>query len=139
MQISTTAPITSEEWAWVQALIHDVRHEERREAFARELFQWELAVGKFRQLEERWLLHSSPTEDGLHNHAACLHGLLAIGHRLVLAAAGFSTDELGRIGATLERVTATVEDLQISLREWHSSCSPAEISTAQEAIFGAQT
>lgn len=139
MQISNAAPITPEEWSWVQALIHDVRHEERREAFARELFQWELAVGKFRQLEERWLLHGTPTEEGLHNHAACLHGLLAIGHRLVLAAVGFSADELSRIGVTSERVTATVEDLQISLREWHSSFSPEELVTAREAIFSART
>ena len=138
MQPSTSDPISPAEWAWVQDLIQDVRHEERREEFARELFQWELALRKFRQVEERLLLHAEPSAQDLHRHASCLHGLLAIGHRLLTAAPGFTAEELARIGATHDSITATVEDLRISLREWHHGISPDELMTAREAIFGAQ-
>ena len=137
MQPATAAPITAEEWSWVQALIHEVHHEERREEFARELFQWELAIRKFRQVEERLLLRAAPTPGDLNNHAACLHGLLAIGHRLVIAAATFSPEALASIGTNRDRIPATVEALELSLREWHHGYSAAVLDQAQETLFGA--
>ena len=82
---------------------------------------------------------STRKRSGNPKQTACLHGLLAIGHRLVLAAARFTPDELGCIGATRKWNAVSVENLQISLSEWRHCFSPGEVCTAQEAPFGAQT
>jgi len=134
--------ISREEWSWVEDLIHEVnrevQQEVRRATFARNLFQWDLAVRQFRKIEQRRLLLQKPTELDLQCHAICLHALLAIGHALVLASKGFQAEELDELGVKREEIAAYVAELEQSLREWHHGFSETEINQAREKLFGAK-
>ena len=128
--------ISREEWSWVQELIGEVERDARREAFAKGLFQWDLAVKQFRKLEQRRMLLQSPTPEDLRNHAICLHALLAIGHALVLESKKFKPEELERFQVRHDEVEAYVEDLKHSLAEWHHGFGDVEVAEARKLIFG---
>ncbi len=66
----------------------------------------------------------------------CLHGLLALGHSLVLQAERFSEQELTALNVRYDQLVAYVEELDQSLREWHHGLSVEEIKAAQTRIFG---
>ncbi len=129
--------ITPQEWAWVQELIQEVQRQELREAFAKGLWEWDLAVRQFRKVEMRRMTLNSPAEADLLHHAVCLHALLALGKVLILEARRFSDAELAAFGVSHEHIVAYVADLEHSLREWHHGISEGELNAARQRIFGA--
>lgn len=129
--------ITPQEWAWVQELIQEVQRQELREAFAKGLWEWDLAVRQFRKVEMRRVITGPPTEADLLHHAVCLHALLALGKVLILEARKFSDAELTVFGVAHGHIAAYVAELEQSLREWHHGISEAELNAARLRIFGA--
>ncbi len=124
------------EWDWVQSLIHDIEKSEKREEFAKFLFQWDLAVKEFRKMEQKRLLLQEPTETDLRHHAICLHMLLAMGHFLVSLAEDFSESDLAKFDMRHAQIKAYVEELEENFREWHHGFTEAEMTQLQSAIFG---
>jgi hypothetical protein len=137
-QTFADAGITREEWAWVQDLIGDVQRDGKREAFAKSLFQWDLAVQQFRKIELRRIILQPPSEADLRYHAWCLHALLAIGHALVIQARGFKPEDLDRFSVKHEEIEAYVTELEQSFREWHHGFTPGEVGHATREILGAK-
>ena len=134
--LPVSEPITAREWQWVRGLIHEVTRHEDRETFAKELFQWDLAVIEFRKVELRRITLGTPTDDDLRFHSACLHSLLGVGHALIAKAHGFQPLEMSRFGVSHEQIAAYVEELERSFREWHHGFSEADLTHAREKIFG---
>lgn len=131
--------ITREEWTWVEELIRDVERDHLKEAFAKRLFQWDLAVQQFRKIEQRRLLLQPPTQDDLRYHAICLHALLAIGNALVIQARSFKPEDLATFDVRHAEVEAYVSELNHTLNEWHHGFSKAELEAARNHIFGGKT
>lgn len=131
------APISPQEWEWVKGLIQEVQRQEERESFAKQLFQWDLAVKEFRKLENKRFVLSEPNQIDLQFHAVCLHAMLAIGHSLIIQSNGFEKSELAQFGVTHEQIAAYVEELKQSYREWHHGFTDTEITEATNKIFGA--
>jgi len=129
--------VTQEIWHWVQSLIEDVASEQQRDAFARRLFQWDLAVKQFRKIEMKRVILQAPAELDLHFHGLCLSALLAQGHALVIESLRFTPDALSQFEVRHEDIRAYVEELEQSYREWHHGFSAEEVAKAQTAIFGA--
>src|SRR4051812_19689326 len=101
-QISETEAITIAEWGWVEGLIREVSREGESTAFARKVFQLDLAMRQFRKIEHKRIVIGSPTAAHLDLHARCLEGLLTIGRALVLGSGQFQPDELARFGINHE-------------------------------------
>src|SRR5260221_645167 len=101
--------ITPQEWQWVQELIAEIQRQERREAFAQTLGQWDLAVRQFRKVEQRRFIGGSPTEEDLRYHAVCLHDLLSVGHNLMRHAGQFTDQELLSLNVRREEIAAYIE------------------------------
>jgi glutamate synthase domain-containing protein 3 len=128
--------ITQEEWAWVNDLIEEVRRETERDAFARQLFQWDLAVRQFRKLELKRMFQRPPTPTDLHYHGMCLHALLAIGHALVIESRKFQPTELKHFNLQHEQLEAYVEELEMSLREWHHGFTEERLAEVRNKVLG---
>ena len=126
-----------ETWQWMREMIEDVSSDQERDEFVRGLFQWSFAVAQFRKVEQKRLLLQEPTELDLRFHAMCLNALLARGHALVLASRLFTDEQLAAFNIQMSDITAYVEELEQSLREWHHGFSRAEVEKASETIFGA--
>src|SRR5437588_1381048 len=109
-QSSDNEAITLAEWAWVEGLISEVSQEGESNAFARKVFQLDLAMRQFRKLEHRRIVLGPPTATDLDLHARCLEGLLTIGRALVLRADQFQPAELVRLGIKHDEIAACVED-----------------------------
>ena len=128
---------TQQEWQWVHEMIDEIEDQERREDFARWLFQWDFAVREFRKVEQRRIVVGSPNEFDWRFHALCLHSLLATGNALILTSHAFDADDLKRFGVSHADIEAYVAELEQSFREWHHGSTDAEVAAAQKAIFGA--
>ena len=128
--------ITQQEWEWVHDMIEEIDRQERREDFARWLFQWDFAVREFRKVEQRRIILGTPNAYDRRFHSLCLHSLLAGGHALVLHSEDFTPEELKQFGVVHEDITAYVAELEQSFREWNHAFTEAEIGNAQQAIFG---
>ena len=129
--------ISPQEWEWVHEMIGEIERQEKREDFARWFFHWDFAVREFRKVEQRRITLGQPTDADWRFHAICLHDLLATGHALVLHAADFSAVELRQFGVAQEDIEAYVAELEHTFRESHHGFTGAELSSAQQAIFGA--
>src|SRR5205823_7082370 len=136
-QASNPEAITLVEWAWVEGLIRDVSRDGETNPFARRVFQFDLAMQQFRKLEHKRIVLGSPTAADLDLHARCLEGLLTIGRGLVLGAGQFEPGELARFGIKHEEISACIEDLEQSLREWHHGFSEEQLATVRQRLFGA--
>lgn len=128
--------ITREEWAWVESLIKDVAREEESDLFAQKLFQWDLAVKQFRKLENKRIILGTPKPLDLQFHALCLHGLLTIGHALVIDSRRFKPDDLVKFQIKHEEIEAYVAELEQSFREWHHGFTENELAEVREAVLG---
>jgi|GEM_PF-1660579 len=127
--------ITQEEWAWVNDLIEEVRRETERDAFTRQLFQWDLAVKQFRKLEMKRMFQRQPTPTDLHYHGMCLHALLAIGHALVIDSRKSQAPELKYFNIHHEHIEAYVEELEMSLREWHHGFTEERLDEVRNKVL----
>lgn len=119
--------ITREEWAWVEDLIKDVAREEESDLFAQKLFQWDLAVKQFRKIENKRIILAPPKPIDLQFHALCLHGLLTIGHALIIGSKRFKPDELTKFQIKHDEIEAYVEEFEQSFREWHHGFTEHEL------------
>jgi hypothetical protein len=128
--------ITSQEWTWVQNLIRDVQREEMCDAFAKNLWQWDLVVKQFRRVEFARIICGAPTKSDFEAQAICLHALIATGRFLALEARKFTGPELGKFGVTQEQIEADVASLEQSLRERHHAIPESELKAVREKIFG---
>lgn len=122
----------------MDGLIREVSREEQGELLAKRLFQWDLAVRQFRKTETKRITLGNPTAADLESHALCLHGLLAIGHALVLRSKEVSPDELARFGIRPEEIETYVEELEQSFREWHHHFSEEDLQKVRRGIFGGE-
>src|SRR5436190_13702947 len=104
--VSKGDSITPQEWLWVQELIAEVQRQERREAFAQRLGQWDLAVRQFRKVEQRRFVDGSPSEEDLNYHAVCLHALIDVGENLAEEAQRFTDPELAALKVRRVEITA---------------------------------
>ena len=104
--------ITQQEWEWVHEMIGEIERQEKREDFARWLFQWDFAVKEFRKVEQRRIVLGTPNDYDRRLHCLCLHSLLAGGHALVLHSENFTPDELRQLGVAHEDIKAYVAELE---------------------------
>ena len=128
---------SQEHWDWVRDLIRDLEREQQCDEFLKRLFQWDMGVKQFRKIEMARMILGDPNESDFHSHAACLHALLAIGHSLILEAEEFDGKELAHESVQHAQISAYVEELEQSFREWHHGFNKTEIEEAQRKIFGA--
>jgi len=133
---TTETNISKEHWTWVRDLINEVEREEKRDEFLKRLFQWDLAVKAFRRAEMALIILGNPDENDFHDHAICLHSLLAIGHSLIMVGAEFKEEEFEHLQVRHANVSAYVEELERSYREWHSGFRAEEIEAAKSKLFG---
>src|SRR5438132_7615831 len=126
--------ITPQEWEWVHEMIGEIERQEKREDFARWLFQWDFAVKGFRKVAQRRIILGRPTDADWRFHAICLHDLLATGHALILRSRDFDAAELKQFNVSHEDIEAYVAELEQSFREWHHGFTETEVSNAQQAI-----
>src|SRR6267154_1382705 len=137
-QAPDSEAITLAEWSWVEGLIRDVSREGESNTFARKVFQLDLAMQQFRKLEQRRIVLGSPTSADLDLHARCLEGLLTIGRALVLGAGQFQPEELARFGIKHGELSACVEDLEQSFREWHHGFSQEALEKVRAELFSSK-
>ena len=128
--------ITREEWDWVRSLIADVERESERDAFVGSLIRWDMAVKQFRKMEQKRMLLQAPTEVDVLCHKVCLHALLTLGNALLIDVRKFSEAELKCFRVRKEDVTAYVQELEQTFREWHHGFGTEEIRAVQQSIFG---
>ena len=127
--------ITREEWTWVEELIRDVAQEEERNTFVKNLFEWHLAVRQFRKIEQKRIILGAPTPVDMECHALCLHGLLTMGHGLVLQSQQFKDSALAQFNVRHEEIAAYVEELEQSLREWHHGFAEKDLESVRKSVF----
>jgi hypothetical protein len=135
---SVESKISREHWEWVRGLIRDIEREEKRDEFLRTLFQWDLAVREFRKVELAAMILGQPVEQDFHFHAICLHSLLATGHSLILMAEQFDPKDLEHCRVEPAQITAYVEELEQSFREWHHGFNDHEVEATRVKIFGGE-
>jgi hypothetical protein len=106
------------------------------DAFAKNLWQWDLAVKQFRRVEYERIVLGEPTKTDWECQAICLHALLALGKLLLLEAKKITDPELKKFGVTRKQIESYVGELEQSLREKHHAIPESSISRVREKIFG---
>ena len=138
-QIIDEPGVVLDQWIWLQELIDDVVRENKRDAFARSFFEWHLAVRQFRKVEEKRILSGAPTDLDLEHHARCLDGLLGIGRSLALQSKSFGDRTPVHLQIDRAQLDAYVEELELSLREWHHDFAESELEKVRKALFSGPT